>query len=50
MKLSEVKIGQSAVIRQSAIAVCYVYKVTGGAAKFREKAEKRGLQIIDVQN
>ena len=30
-------------IRQSAIAVCYVHKITGGAAKFRGKAEKRGL-------
>ena len=37
-------------IQQSGIAVCYVYKITGGAAKFREKAEKRGLQIINVQN
>jgi len=37
-------------IQHSGYAVCYVYKVTGGAAKFREKAEKRGLRIIDVQN
>ena len=36
-------------IQQSAFAVCYVYKITGGAAKFREKAEKKGLQAIDVQ-
>ena len=35
-------------IQQSAFAVCYVYKVTGGAAKFREKAEKKGIRIIDV--
>ncbi len=35
-------------IQHSDFAVCYVYKVTGGAAKFREKAEKRKLQIIDV--
>ena len=35
-------------IQQSGIAVCYVYKITGGAAKFRDKAEKKGLQIIDV--
>ena len=35
-------------IQQSAFAVCYVYKVTGGAAKFREKAKKRKLRIIDV--
>ena len=35
-------------IQQSAFAVCYVYKITGGAAKFREKAEKKGLRVIDV--
>lgn len=35
-------------IQHSDFAVCYVYKITGGAAKFREKAGKRGLQIIDV--
>ena len=35
-------------ILQSGFAVCYVYKITGGAAKFREKAEKRKLRIIDV--
>ena len=35
-------------IKQSGFAVCYVYKITGGAAKFREKAEKRGLEIINV--
>ena len=35
-------------IQQSGFAVCYVYKVTGGAAKFREKAEKKGIRIIDV--
>ena len=37
-------------IQQCGFAVCYVYKVTGGAAKFREKAEKKGLRIIDVLN
>lgn len=37
-------------IQHSDFAVCYVYKITGGAAKFREKAEERKLQIIDVQN
>ena len=37
-------------IQQSDFAVCYVHKITGGAAKFREKAEKRRLQIIDVLN
>ena len=37
-------------IQHSSFAICYVYKITGGAAKFREKAEKRRLQIIDVLN
>ena len=37
-------------IQQSGFAMYYVYKITGGAAKFREKAGKRGLQIIDVLN
>ncbi len=37
-------------IQQSGFAVCYVHKITGGAAKFKEKAEKKGLQIIDVPN
>ena len=37
-------------IQQSGFAVCYIHKITGGAAKFRVKAEKRGLQIIDVVN
>ena len=36
-------------IQQSSYAVCYVYKITGGAAKFKEKAEKKGLKIICVQ-
>ena len=36
-------------IQQSGFAVCYVYKITGGAAKFREKAEKNGLRVVDVQ-
>ena len=35
-------------IHQSGFVVCYVYKVTGGAAKFREKTKKRKLRIIDV--
>ena len=35
-------------IQQSGNEVYYVHKITGGAAKFREKAEKRGLRIIDV--
>ena len=37
-------------IQHSDYAVCYVHKITGGAAKFREKAEKRRLHIIDVLN
>lgn len=36
-------------IRQSGVVVCYVHKITGGAAKFKEKAEKKGLKIICVQ-
>ncbi len=36
------------IIQHSDFAICYVHKITGGAAKFREKAEKKGLQIIDV--
>ena len=28
----------------------YVHKITGGAAKFREKAEKKGLRIIEALN
>ena len=35
-------------IQQSGFAVCYVYKITGGAAKFREKAESKGLRVIQV--
>ena len=35
-------------IQHSDYAVCYVHKITGGAAKFREKAEKKGLEIVDV--
>jgi uncharacterized phage-like protein YoqJ len=36
-------------IQQSSYAVCYVHKITGGASKFREKAEKKGLKIICIQ-
>ena len=36
-------------IQHSDYAVCYVHKITGGAAKFREKAERKGLKVIDVQ-
>ena len=35
-------------IQNSYYVVCYVYKITGGAAKFREKAEKKGLRLIQV--
>ena len=35
-------------IQHSGYAVCYVHKITGGAAKFREKAEKKGLKVVDV--
>ena len=35
-------------IQQSGFVVFYVYKITGGAAKFSEKAEKKGLRIIGV--
>ena len=37
-------------IQQSGFAVCYVHKITGGAVKFREKAEKNGLRIVGVLN
>ena len=37
-------------LKHSDVAVCYVWKITGGAAKFKEKAEKNGLRIIDVLN
>ena len=36
-------------IQHSDYAVCYVHKITGGAAKFREKAEKKGLRVVDIQ-
>ena len=36
-------------ISHSDIAVCYVWKITGGAAKFWEKAETKGLRVVDVQ-
>lgn len=35
-------------IKQSDFAVCYVHKITGGAVKFRDKAKKKGLEIIDI--
>lgn len=35
-------------ISHSEYAVCYVHKITGGAAKFREKAKKKGLKICDL--
>ena len=37
-------------LKHSDIAVFYVWKITGGAAKFKEKAKKKGLRIIDVLN
>ena len=36
------------IIQHSSFAVCYVHKITGGAAKFREKAEKKGLRVMQV--
>ena len=36
-------------ILHSDIAVCYVHKITGGTAKFREKAENKGLRVINIQ-
>ena len=35
-------------ILNSDISICYVYKTTGGAAKFKGKAEKKGLRIISL--
>ena len=35
-------------ISHSDVAVCYVWKITGGAAKFKEKAESKGLRVIQV--
>ena len=35
-------------IQQSGYAVYYVHKITGGAEKFREKAEKKRLRVIDI--
>lgn len=37
-------------INKSDFAVCYVYKITGGAAKFKKKAEKKGLQVVNIPN
>ena len=37
-------------IQQSGFAVCYVHKITGGAAKYREKCVKKGLRVTDVLN
>lgn len=36
------------IIQQSRIAICYVHKITGGAAKFREKCIKKKLKVIDI--
>ena len=35
-------------ILQSGYAVCYVHKITGDAAKFREKSIKKKLKVIDI--
>ena len=35
-------------IQQSCFAVCYVHKITGSAAKFREKCIKKKLKVIDI--
>ena len=35
-------------IAHSCVVVCYVYRTWGGAAKFREKAERKGLRIINI--
>ena len=37
-------------LKHSDTAIFYVWKVTGGASKFKEKAEKKGLKIIDILN
>ena len=36
-------------IAHSCVVVCYVHRTWGGAAKFREKAKKKGVVIVDVQ-
>ena len=35
-------------IQQSGFSVCYVHKITGGAAKFMEKCIKEKLKVIDI--
>ena len=35
-------------IQQSGFAVCYVHKIMGSAAKFREKCIKKKLKVIDI--
>ena len=35
-------------IKKSAYVICYVHKITGGAAKFRDKAVKKGCTVINV--
>ena len=35
-------------IKHSDVAVCYVWKVTGGAAKFRGRCIKKKLEVIDI--
>ena len=35
-------------VRHSDYMICYVYKITGGAVKVREMAEKRGVKVVDL--
>ena len=37
-------------LKHSDTAIFYVWKITGGASKLKEKAEKKGLKIIDILN
>ena len=35
-------------IKKSAYVIYYVHKITGGAAKFRDKAVKKGCTVINI--
>ena len=35
-------------IAHSCVVVCYVYRTWGGAVKYREKAIRKGLKVIDL--
>ena len=35
-------------VTHSDYMICYVYKITGGAVKVREMAEKRGVKVVDL--